>query len=99
MKKLLSLVLACIVGVVSISSPVYADEVSTDYSSQNVPEGYLGMILDEYGNITELIPMPNAKQSPYVDNIYTLKPKGAFVSHQYYVVHDFCIGFMFFKAD
>lgn len=38
MKKILSVVLACIIGVVSVSSPVYADEVSAGYSSENVPE-------------------------------------------------------------
>lgn len=70
-----------------------------NYSYQNVPEWYLGMILDEYGKITELIPMPNTKESPYVDNIFTLKPKGTFVSYQYSAANHFVIGFKYFDSN
>lgn len=98
-KKFLSLVLACILGVMSVSSPVYADEVSTEYSFPDVPEGYLGMIVDEYGNITELIPMPTARINPYVDSIYTIEPKHSFISYQYEPTNQFIVGFGYLTAD
>lgn len=98
-KKILSLVLACILGVMSVSSPVYADEVSTEYSFPDVPEGYLGMIVDEYGNITELIPMPTARIDPYVDSIYTIEPKHSFISYLYEPTNQFIVGFGYLTAD
>lgn len=94
------MVLACIIGVMSISSTVYADEVSTGYSSENVPEGYLGMIVDKDGNITELIPMPNSRYAaPYVGRVFTLAPESSFISYQYKCENYFIMGFKFYDVS
>lgn len=82
-----------------MSSPVYADEVSVEYSSENIPEGYIGMIVDKNGNIKELIPMPISRETPYVDKIVTIEPDDSYISYQYESKNHFVIGFGFYPAD
>lgn len=57
------------------------------------------MIVDGDGNITELIPMPNTREAPYVDKIYTIEPNGSLISYQYAPANHFSIGFAHLTAD
>lgn len=57
------------------------------------------MIVDGNGNITELIPMPNTREMPYVDNIYTIEPNSSLISYQYTPTNHFIIGFAHLTAD
>lgn len=92
MKKILSVILAYVLSLASLSAVGFADEVATNYCEQNVPEGCFGIIVDENGNMVEAIPMP-MERATYVDTVITLQPNNSIITYQYKPKNYFAIGF------
>lgn len=86
MKKILSLVLACVLCAAAMPVVSFADIQAT--------ANIFGVITDAEGNIVEVLPMP---RTTYVDSVYTLSPGGKFTSYQYEPSENFFFGF--FSTD
>lgn len=82
MKKILSLILACVFCVTAMSVMVFADTETSD--------NLFGIITDADGNVVEVLPMP---RGTYVDSIYTIPAGGSFISYQYEPKESFVFGF------
>ncbi len=89
MKKILSLIFACVICVIAIPVSAFADTQTTD----DIP---FGVITDSEGNIVEVLAMPKAT---YVNAIYTIPAGGHFISYQYEPSERFVFGFKTYNED
>lgn len=83
MKKIISLILACVLCVIAIPVVSFAETQTTNDLS--------GVIIDAEGNVVEVLPMP---RTTYVNSIYTIPPGGSFISYQYEPSDSFQFGFV-----
>lgn len=74
MKKILTVVLTCIIALTSLSGAASAEMVGEN--------GILGVITNADGEIVRYVPMPVTRQT-YVDTGVTLEPGESFISYQY----------------
>ncbi|MCM1335959.1 MAG: hypothetical protein NC084_09385 [Bacteroides sp.] len=86
MKKIILVVLICIMTFTSIPSTAYANEMGED--------GIFGVVLNADGEVVRVIPMPVGR-SIYVDTGVTIEAGGSFVSYQYEPTDEFSAGFRF----
>lgn len=83
MKKILSLILACVLCFTAIPVSAFADTVSTD--------DLFGVILDADGNVVEYLPMP--KGDTYVNKVFVIPAGGNIISLQYTTTQNFFFGY------
>lgn len=82
MKKILSLILACVMCFSVMSVSVFAETAATD--------DLFGVILDADGNVVECLVMP---RDIYLDQIYTIPAGGKLITYQYEPTDCFTFGF------
>ena len=87
MKKILTVVLTCIIALTSLSAAASAEMVGEN--------GILGVITNADGEIVRYVPMPTARTT-YVDSGITLEPGESFTSYQYEPISSFGAGMRFF---
>ncbi len=82
MKKVVSLVLTCVIMLTSFVVVAYAD--ISEY------EGAFGVITNAEGEVVEVIPMP---RQTYLDKVFTLTPGDTLTTYQYEPNSTFAAGF------
>lgn len=88
MKKIISLFLACVVCIVSMSVTAFADNAACD--------NLFGVITDAEGNVVEVLNMP---RGTYLNTIKTIPAGGSFISYQYEPKESFVFGFYCFDEN
>lgn len=83
MKKIISLILACVLCIAAIPVTAFADVQTND--------NLFGVIIDAEGNVVEVLPMP---RTTYVNSIYTIPAGGSIISYQYEPSESFQFGFV-----
>lgn len=86
MKKILTVVLTCIIALTLLSGAASAEMVGEN--------GILGVITNADGEIVRYVPMPITRQT-YVDTGITLEPGESFTSYQYEPKASFGAGMRF----
>lgn len=94
MKKILAMILSCVLCLVAIPTVAFADEPIVDNSP-------LGVITDAEGNIVETLVIPRSVPSngKYVDSICTIPAKGTLTSYQYEPKRYIEFGFAYYADD
>lgn len=87
MKKILSLILACVLCFTTMSITAFAG--TTD-------KGLFGVITDAEGNVVEVLAMP---RTSYVNSVYTIPAKGSLTTYQYEVRDNFYFGYATTDTD
>ena len=82
MKKILSLILACVLCISAISITTFADAQAND--------NLFGVIIDADGNVVEVLTMP---RTTYLNKVYTIPAGGSLISYQYEPTKNFLFGF------
>lgn len=88
MKKILSLILACVMCFSVMSVSAFADTQTSD--------GLFGVILDADGNVVERLVMP---RDIYVDSVHTIPAGGSYISYQYEPRESFVFGFFTYDKN
>lgn len=86
MKKILSLILACVLCAAAMPVVSFAETQTTGE--------LFGVIIDAEGNVVEFLPMA---RTTYVNQVYTIPPGCSYISYQYEPSKSFEFGF--FNTD
>ncbi len=84
MKKIIAVVLTCVLVITSIPCAAFAEDIGNN--------GIFGVITNAKGEVVEVIPMPRAV---YLDKTFTLSPGDTLTTYQYEPNSYFFAGFSF----
>lgn len=98
MKRIKNILIALLVGLTAVCTPVYAASSESHYVDEygntfDMTNGSLVVIYDEFGNIVESCLQPRSIQVNGTQ--YSIPPRGSFVTAQYTPSSSFDAGFYF----